>query len=419
MSSEKQPRLLSLNSYHYKRGGSDAVYFEHDALFRAKGWDTGFFSMHHPSNESTPWDKYFVDEIEFGSDYGVVDKLKMAGKIIYSTEANAKLQTLIDNWRPDVAHAHCIYHHLSPSVLRLLKSNGIPTVMTAHDLKLACPAYKMLNSNGICEKCKGGNLLHVAKNRCLHGSLVVSSLVMIESMVHKSLRLYKNNLDKIVVPSRFFGEKLQEWGWDANQLVYIPNYVDASAYEPVYEPGEYLLYFGRLAPEKGLATLLRANATAGTTLKLVGTGPEEENLKQLAAEVGGNVEFLGFCNKETLWPIVKGSRAVVLPSEWYENAPMSLLEANGLGKIVVGARIGGIPEMIEHDSTGYLFESGNQEQLAEVLSQLKTMPDSKLMTMGRAARANVAENFTIERYAAAMEELYASLGVATALPAAS
>lgn len=412
MNNVSQPKLLSLNSYHYKRGGSDAVYFEHDALFRSKGWDTAFFSMHHPRNEQSPWDKYFVDEIEFGSDYGLVDKLKMAGKIIYSTEANSKLQRLIDDWQPSIAHAHCIYHHLSPSVLKLLKSNGVPTVMTAHDLKLACPAYKMLNSGGICEKCKGGNLLNVAINRCLHGSLAVSSLVMVESMVHKSLGLYKRNLDKVVVPSRFFGEKLQEWGWDAEQLVYIPNYVDASAYEPVYEPGEYLLYFGRLAPEKGLATLLAANAKAGTKLKLVGTGPEEENLKNYAREVGGDVEFLGFCDKDTLWPIVKGSRAVILPSEWYENAPMSLLEANGLGKIVVGAEIGGIPEMIEHDSTGYLFKSGDQEELAQILSNLAAMPDAKIAEMGRAARANVAENFTIDRYSEAMEELYVSLGVA-------
>lgn len=413
MSGMSQPKLLSLNSYHYKRGGSDAVYFEHDALFRAKGWDTAFFSMHHPRNESTPWDKYFVDEIEFGSEYGVLDKLKMAGKIIYSTEANHKLQSLIDQWRPSIAHAHCIYHHLSPSVLSLLKSNGIPTVMTAHDLKLACPAYKMLNSNGICEKCKGGNLLHVALNRCLHGSLAVSSLVMVESMVHKSLGLYKRNLDKVVVPSQFFGNKLKEWGWNEDQLVYIPNYVDASAYEPNYDAGQYLLYFGRLAPEKGIATLLAANAKAGTKLKLVGTGPEEENLKRYAREVGGDVEFLGFCDKATLWPIVKDCRAVILPSEWYENAPMSLLEANGLGKIVIGADIGGIPEMIEHDSTGYLFESGNQEALAQILSELKSMPDAKLAEMGRAARKNVATNFTIERYAESMEQLYASLGVAT------
>ncbi len=412
MSGLIKPKLLSLNSYHYKRGGSDAVYFEHEALFRSKGWDTGFFSMHHPRNEKTPWDKYFVDEIEFGSEYTPVEKISMAGKIIYSWDAVAKLRQLIDDWRPDLAHAHCIYHHLSPSVLSLLKSRGIPTVMTAHDLKLACPAYKMLNKGGICEKCKHGNLIHVVLNRCLHDSLAVSSLVMLESAIHKSLGLYKRNLDRIVVPSRFFSNKLQEWGWSEEQLVYIPNYVDAGMFEPAYEPGDYLLYFGRLAPEKGLKTLLTANAKAGGRLKLVGTGPEENNLRKHAEMVGGDVEFLGFCDKQTLWPIVKSSRAVILPSEWYENAPMSLLEANALGKIVVGADIGGIPELIEKDVTGFLFESGNQDQLAEVLIKIRTMNDNALAEMGRAARMHVAEKFTIDRYYQAMEALYSSLGVA-------
>ena len=412
MTSRSKPKLLSLNSYHYKRGGADAVYFEHDALFRSKGWDTGFFSMHHPNNESTPWDKYFADEIEFGSEYSAIDKIKMAGKIIYSREAASKIDQLIRDWKPDIAHAHCIYHHLSPSVLSVLKSYDIPTVMTAHDLKLACPAYKMLNKGGICEKCKNGNLIHVALNRCLHDSLAVSSLVMLESSVHKSLGLYKRNLDRVVVPSHFFANKLQEWGWDKEQLVYIPNYVDAGVFDPVYDPGEYLLYFGRLAPEKGLKTLLAANAKAGSQLKIVGTGPDEQSIRRYAEEVGGDVEFLGFCDKQTLWPIVKNSRAVVLPSEWYENAPMSVLEANALGKIVIGADIGGIPELIESEVTGFLFESGNQYQLTEVLLKVGAMSNSSLSEMGRAARIHVATKFTIEQYSQAMESLYSALGVA-------
>lgn len=412
MISRGKPKLLSLNSYHYKRGGSDAVYFEHDALFRSKGWETGFFSMHHPKNEKTPWEKYFVDEIEFGSEYSAVEKVKMAGKIIYSWDAVSRLNQLISDWKPDIAHAHCIYHHLSPSVLSLLKQHDIPTVMTAHDLKLACPAYKMLNRGGICEKCKGGNLIHVALNRCLHDSLAVSSLVMLESAVHKSMGLYKRNLDRVVVPSRFFSNKLQEWGWDEEQLIYIPNYVDADLFEPVYEPGDYILYFGRLAPEKGLKTLLTANAKSGSRLKIVGTGPIEESLKQYAQEIGGSVEFLGFCDKQSLWPIVKGSKAVILPSEWYENAPMSLLEANALGKVVIGASIGGIPELIDDKVTGFLFESGNPDQLAEILIEIGSMSDHRLAEMGREARKHVAGKFTIDQYSRAMEQLYSSLGVA-------
>ncbi|HNP27302.1 MAG TPA: glycosyltransferase, partial [Nitrosomonas sp.] len=205
--------LLSLNTYHYRRGGSDAVFFDHQKLFQDMHWNTIPFTMHHTKNEPSEWDTYFADELEFGNDYSLPQKLIMASKVIYSWEARAKLKKLIQHIRPNIAHAHCIYHHLSPSVLSLLKEENIPTVMTAHDLKIACPAYKMLNKNGICEQCKQGNLFHVVKNRCIHNSFMTSLLVAVESTTHKLLGLYKNNLDMIITPSQFYRDKLIEWGW--------------------------------------------------------------------------------------------------------------------------------------------------------------------------------------------------------------
>src|SRR5690606_2863211 len=143
------PRLLSLNSYHYRRGGSDVVYLEHDELFREMGWQTAVMSMHHPKNIASPWSAYFVDELEFGQTSGLLDKIVKAGKVVFSLEAQRKLRSLLQVFPADVAHLHCIYHHLSPSVLPVLHQAGVPVVLTAHDLKIACPAYKMLNGDGI------------------------------------------------------------------------------------------------------------------------------------------------------------------------------------------------------------------------------------------------------------------------------
>ena len=131
-----------------------------------------------------------MEEIELGHSYTPWQKVGMAGKVVYSLEARSKLEALLARFRPDVAHAHCIYHHISPSVLGLLRARGIPTVLTAHDFKLACPAYKMLNHRGICERCRGGNLLHLVRNRCIYGSLTLSSVVFVESAVHRLLGLY-------------------------------------------------------------------------------------------------------------------------------------------------------------------------------------------------------------------------------------
>ncbi|BBO99517.1 glycosyl transferase [Sulfuriferula nivalis] len=377
------------------------------------GWENAFFSMNHPKNIETKWSKYFIDEIEFGHSYSVIDKLKMASKVIYSFEAQKKLNTLLNDYPADVAHLHCIYHHLSPSILPTLAKAGVPIVMTAHDLKIACPAYKMLNDNGICEQCKGGNLLNVATNRCIRGSLAPSAIVAMESLLHQKLNTYKKYLSKIVVPSRFFMEKFIEWGWPRDKFVYIPNYIDASRFTPTYEPGNYFLFFGRLAQEKGVATLLRAAKQAGIKLKIAGTGPEEEAMHALQAELQGDVEFLGYQSGAALHALIAGARAIVLPSEWYENAPMSILESYGFGKPVIGANIGGIPEMIEDGLTGWQFESRNVEDLAAVLSRVNAMPDAEVAKHGRAGRALVEERFNRAGYVNSTLKMYADLGLKT------
>lgn len=404
------PRLLSLNNYHYRRGGADALFLEHDRIFQGLGWDTACFSMRHPSNEPSPWDAHFAEELEFGHDYSPTRKLLMASRVIYSFEARRKIARLLDQWRPDVAHAHNIYHHLSPSVLDALRARGIPTVLTAHDLKLACPAYKMLNRNGVCERCRGGNLTHVVRHRCVHDSLSVSALVMVESALHRSLGLYRRNLDCVATPSRFFATKLAEWGWPAERLRHVPNFVRANQYQPRFEPGDYALYFGRLSAEKGLGTLIDAAAQAGVSLRIAGTGPLERQFKRQAADVP-NVRFEGYVAGEALHELVRAARVVVLPSEWYENAPMSVLESYALGKPVLGARIGGIPELIVEGQTGLLFPSGDRDQLAERLRQLWQMSEQTLAELGRAARERVCRQFTEQHYVESMLALYSSLGV--------
>lgn len=379
-------------------------------MFSSLGWDVAHMAMRHPKNLPSVWESYFVDELEFGHSYGIGQKLVMAAKVVYSTEARRKLVALLDRFPADIAHVHCIYHHLSPSVLPLLRDRGVPVVLTAHDLKIACPAYKMLNRGGVCERCRGGNLLHVVAQRCVRDSLAVSTLVAVESMVSRALGLYRNNVDLVVAPSRFYAAKLVEWGWPVDRLRHVPNAVDISALTPQTAPGDYLLYFGRLAPEKGVDTLIRAAIAARVPLRIAGTGPLEPTLRRQAAAAPG-IEFMGYVGGEALWSLVRGARAVVMPSQWYENAPMSLLEAGALGKPVVGADIGGIPELIDTERTGWTFPSGDAEALAELLTRIDAMPDAQLQAMGSAARDHVATHYTRERYRDAMLAVYAELGV--------
>lgn len=404
--------LLSINNYFYRRGGAETVFLEQNRMLSESGWNVVPFAMRHAKNEPSKWEEYFVDEIEFGENYNLMQKAVRAQKITFSFEARRKIAKLIDAAKPSIAHAHNVYHHLSPSFFGVLRARGIPSVMTLHDLKLACPAYKMLASDGICERCKGGALWNVATQRCVKNSLVLSTVIMAESVVHRLLGCYSRDVDNFVVPSKFYLEKFVEWGWPRERFTHIPNFVDVERLQPGGEPGEAFLFMGRLGPEKGLTTFIRAAAKAKVKARIVGTGPEEEKLRHLAQELQADVEFLGYRSGDALLDVLRSSRALVLPSEWYENAPMSVMEAYALERPVIGADIGGIPELVRPGETGTLFESGNVDALAADLARFAIVPTERILEMGKAGRAWMVREFTAAHYRQRLLDLYHDMGVA-------
>lgn len=409
MTREAPQTLLAINNYFYRRGGAETLFFEHMQLFNDAEWRSVPFAMQHPDNLPSDYAPYFVHEIEYGRRSSISEKLSQAAKVIYSKEAQRNISRLIDDVRPDIAHAHNVYHHISPAIFPVLKKAGIPTVMTAHDLKLACPAYKMLTHDGVCERCKGGKIYNVVRQRCIKGSVALSGLVFLETLVHRALGLYRDNLDRIVVPSRFYHEKLIEWGWPEKQLIYIPNFVDLSIEMAPTGGQGYFLYAGRLSEEKGLNTLIRAAALAKKRLLLAGSGPLEKELKKLASDLSADVKFLGHLQADHLHRIINGATALVLPSEWYENAPLSILEAYILGVPVIGSRIGGIPELVRDSETGLLAQSGNVQDLSEKLVQMAGFTAQKRQHMAAEGAQWVREVFSPAQYKRAMLALYASL----------
>lgn len=402
-------KLLSVNNYYYYRGGAETVFLEHNRMFADDGWTVVPFAMQHASNLPTPWSKYFVSEIEFGRGYSFAQQLVRASKVIYSFEARRKLGALLDEVQPDICHAHNIYHHISPSILGLLKQRQVPTVLTLHDLKIACPAYNMLAPDGICERCRGGGLHNVLTQRCIKGSAALSGVVMLEAFLHRALGSYRHCVDRFVVPSRFYIDKFTQWGMPAERFRHVPNFVDTARYSPSFTPGKGLLYFGRLSREKGIATLICAAAQARCPLSIAGTGPQTEELRALASRLGADVTFLGYLAGAALHEAIAAALAVVLPSEWYENAPMSVLEAYALGKPVIAARIGGIGELVREGETGWGFASGEVESLAAVLREAAA--SKQIEAMGRNGRQWVEAEFSAARYRERIAAVYRELGV--------
>ena len=402
------PQLLSINNYYYRRGGSEVVYFDHNRLFEDAGWKVVPFSMQSELNQHSEWSAHFVSDTA-AEQRSPLAKLTRAARAIYSLEAARRLRTLIALVRPDIGHAHNIYHHLSPSVLVELRRQHVPVVLTLHDLKLVCPAYKMHTQGLICERCRGGALRNVVEHRCIKNSTAMSALVWLESTIHKSLDLYMRNVDRFVVPSRFFLAKFAEWGVDIRRFTHVPNSIDVDQFEATDEPGDVFVYVGRLVPEKGVATLVRAAAKAGVRLRIIGTGPEEAALRALAVELGGDVEFTGYLSGAALRAAVKSARAVVIPSEWYENAPISVMEACALARPVIGADIGGIPELIRPEETGFVFQSASVYSLAAVLERVRSLPAARLRGIGQAGREWMRSEFSPASYVERMSSVYSEL----------
>jgi glycosyltransferase involved in cell wall biosynthesis len=404
-------RLLTINNYYYRRGGSEAVFFEHNRLFEDAGWEVVPFSTRNALNEPSRWSEHFVEDTDAALQGSAVAKATRAIGAIYSLEAARRIRSLLALVKPDIAHAHNIYHHLSPSVLVELRRHGVPVALTLHDLKLVCPAYKMHTQGRVCESCRGGALRHVIKNRCIKNSLAMSALVWLESTVHEALRLYLGNVTRFVVPSRFFLAKFAEWGVDTTRFVHVPNSIDVDAFEPGDETGDAFVYLGRLVPEKGVATLVKAAAQARVRLRIIGTGPEEAMLRQLAQDLGGDVEFTGYLTGGPLHAAIRSARAVVVPSEWYENAPISVMEASALSRPIIGAAIGGIPELIRENETGFVFQSGDVDALAAVLERVQRFDAARLRRMGRAGREWMRADFSPAAYRDRMLNLYHEIGV--------
>lgn len=408
------PHLLSLNSYHYRRGGSDAVYFDHAELLRERGWDTSFMSMKHPRNFPSEDEKYFAEMVDYEFAGGALDKLRTAQRSIYNFDARAKIERLLQDKQIDIAHVHCIYHHLTPAVFPVLGEAGIPIVLTSHDLKIGCPAYLMRAPDGVCEACKGGNYLNVIRKRCIKGSLAASTAVAVEAYLHRALGSYSNHIDMVVAPSRFNRDKLIEWGWPEDRITYVPNFT--RIIDPRFKGGYEcpILFFGRMSPEKGVSTLIKAAARSGVAVDIVGTGPIEQELQELARSLDAPVTFHGRLDGDKLWEKVGRARAVVMPSECYENAPLAVLEAFQLEKPVIGANIGGIPELAfpqNRDPSGWLFESRDVDGLAALLSEVDQLSDAELRARGAAGRSLALEEFSKDRYVEQMLSVYAELGV--------
>lgn len=392
-------KVLLVNKYFYLKGGPERHISKIGKVLESKGHQAIPFSMQDERNEPTPYAKYFVSKVDFNRPMSLGDKLRVIPRVIYFLEARRKIEALIKETKPDIAHLHNIAHQISPSILHSLKKFNLPVVQTLHDYKLVCPTYNMVTGGKICEKCWGHRYYQAILQRCNRGSFSRSLLNCVEMYIHWLLGIYERNIDVFISPSNFLRNKVIEFGINGERIFHIPTFVDSRYYSPRYDGDNYFVYIGRVSQEKGLRTLVEAMKNIRTSkLLIVGEGELKTCLEGYTSRKNiSNIEFLGHLSGEALKSVVRDSRFVVLPSEWHENCPASILEAFALGKPVIGSNIGGIPELITDGVDGILFEPGNSEELSAKISYLLNAAHL-VPQMGENARKKVEEKYNPEVY---------------------
>ena len=387
-------KILAVNKFYWDKGGSERVMFDLVRGYEAAGHEVVPFSMASPRNRPTPWAAHFVPEIEYENLHGW-GAVRAAAGAVYSTEAKRRITALVREARPDVCHLHNFHHQLSPSIVDALRDANVPCVHTLHDYKVVCPSYVLFTEGRACERCRGGRFHHAIVHRCVRNGLAPSAAAYLESTLHRARGTLERGIRVFVSPSRFLAAKVAEMGFRGNVRV-VPNGLDVDALPTAVSPGDGFVYAGRLSREKGVATLLEAvGRTPRARLTVAGEGPERPALERLAQHVApGRVEFLGALPRERLLERVRAARAVVLPSLWYENAPMSALEALASGVPVVASAMGGLPEIVRDGETGLLFAAGSVDGLASRLTLLAE--DAALARrLGEAGRRLVEREYRV------------------------
>jgi glycosyltransferase involved in cell wall biosynthesis len=388
-------RVLQIHKTFRLTGGADTFFFKTCDLLVERGHEVAHFSTKHPQNRASPYADYFVDGFTEQS----VSQLSTARKTtaffngIYSFDAKRNLSRLVEDFKPDLAHAHSFNYQLSPSIFDVFRGSRVPLVVTLHDYHFICGAGTLHVDGAICERCRGGRHYNLLRHRC-YWNLPASLMATLSHYLHDTRRSW-SVASKLLSPSNFLRNKLIAFGIPENRIAHLPIFIDfpEQSTESTYAP-EYVLYFGQLGPNKGIEVLLKATKSLDCRLYLIGDGPLSAWVDVQCANNPGRLKRIPFVSsRQELQQYIAKAAFCVVPSTWYENQPATILESYSMSKPVVGSRLGGIPELIDDKHTGLLFEAGSEADLREKIRFMLERPELCL-EWGRNGNRKVREEFS-------------------------
>jgi glycosyltransferase involved in cell wall biosynthesis len=402
--------IIQINSQLSKGGGPQTYMQMATKMLREHGNQVSIFGMQDEANRNQPDAVYFVQPMELlktAHSASIRERVGGASRALWSSEASRKIQALLSSRHFDLAHIHNFRYELSPSILSALKRRGLPIVQTLHDYSLLCPRGCFYSERiGVCEKCRIYRYYQAPLTRCIKGSLSRSFFAAVDLAIHRFLGIIERNVDLFIAPSRFLQKIYIEYGIPENKIYFLPNAFEMRPYLQ-QEASRYCVFVGALRRLKGVYTILAvAKKLPSISFVIIGDGEEYDNLKaEIASLELFNVSLAGHLTGKVLRDVMARAQMLLIPSEWYENCPMVILEAYALKKPVIGARIGGIPELVEDNVTGILFEPTNVEDLVEKIVYLDSRPELGLR-MGEEGRKRLEQNYNTPRHYGGLMNAY-------------
>lgn len=409
-------KILQINKFFFLKGGSERHFFDLAELLSGKGHKVFAWSTKSENNFPFPNQGNFAKFIDFSKKESFLKEIKKAKNVFWNKEAKDKLERIIKHRKPDIVHIHNFFSHLSPSVIFTAKRYNIPVVLTLHDYKLFCPNYKFFSKNEVCFDClKNKNYKSCFYKKCLKDSYLKSLIGAMEGKWQKDLLRLPKKIDAFVAPSLYIRRKAIESGIPKNKVFHIPNFINFQEIKKnSNRKSKYFLYFGRLSHEKGVEMLINSflnisDAFPEWKLKIAGTGPEENKLKEMAQH-NEQVEFLGNKNIKELKKIISKAYLTVIPSFWPENFPYSALESNAFKTPVLASKRGGLTELCKNEKTGLVFEPNKKKDLENKL--IWAISNSrKIRKMGELAQKEILEKYNSENYYKKIIKIYERIKV--------
>lgn len=397
-----QLSICIVHSFHHNRGGDTTYTNQFSQLLREQGHTVYPFAMHHPHNDPSVSQRYFAPwtKLSQGTKQNIFD----IASLIWSRKAQKSFTEALDQLQPNIIHIQHLHRHLTPAILQPARERGIPIVWTLHDYELLCPSGKMLRAGKKCTKCAQGTVLNAALHRCKWNATAASILSAVEHGVHRLLGV-ERWIDAFICPSQFLATQLQG-RVPTEKIHHYPNPVSVPPYTPPQK--QQWMVAGRLTSEKGFDIAIQAAQMLPEYKLLVcGDGPQRKALEDLAAGAP-NIQFLGMLPHAHVQKHIKESQIVAVPSCWPENFPYAVIEAQALGRPVVGTNMGGIPEQIKHQETGLLIPPNSPEPLAKAIKSLFDDPQYAAQ-IGQRAHKQVSTQCEPQKHRHNIEELYTQL----------